>query len=140
MFKTGLLQIASLQRTANYLACHEQGVVHAGLVTEVPANFRVYILEYMAHLSLQDWKAVGNDFVNLQFVAPGSMHPNDIPGLMDAVGGVLEVLMLGGGAKNLENIRDKNLLDNVGLDPGEMDNAGFMDGFATVRIGTAVLV
>lgn len=162
--------------------------MHAGLVTEVPANFRVYILEYMAHLSLQDWKAVGNDFVNLQFVAPGSMHPNDIPGLMDAVGGVLEVLMLGGGAKNLENIRvrtphpftravvmnwwewggqlerlqqrrgdgprwmhagshpcaslpspdgavlqDKNLLDNVGLDPGEMDQAGFMDGFATVR-------
>lgn len=83
----------------------EHKVVHAGLVTEVPANFRVYILEYMAHLSLQDWKAVGQDFVNLQFVAPGSMHPNDIPGLMDAVGGVLEVLMLGGGAKNLENIR-----------------------------------
>jgi hypothetical protein len=154
----------------------------------------VYILEYMAHLSLQDWKAVGNDFVNLQFIAPGSMHPNDIPGLMDAVGGVLEVLMLGGGAKSLANIRvcfalmslnvasplvgitndeshqehsdnehkkrcksllckhlqlrevigiephrngshvqDKNLLDNVGLDPGEMDSAGFMDGFATVR-------
>ena len=63
--------------------------MNAGLVTEVPSNFRVYILEYMAHLSLQDWKAVGDDFVNLQFVAPGSMHPNDIPGLMDAVGGCL---------------------------------------------------
>ena len=94
---------------------HEHEVVHAGLVTEVPANFRVYILEYMAHLSLQDWKAVGQDFVNLQFVAPGSMHPNDIPGLMDAVGGVLEVLMLGGGAKNLENIRVYSLPRPGGL-------------------------
>jgi hypothetical protein len=82
----------------------------AGLVTEVPANFRVYILEYMAHLSLQDWKAVGDDFVNLQFIAPGSKHPNEIPGLMDAVGAVLEVLMLGGGAKSLENIRVRSAL------------------------------
>lgn len=59
----------------------------------------------MAHLSLKDWKAVGNDFVNLQFIAPGSMHPNDIPGLMDAVGAVLEVLMLGGGAKHLGSLK-----------------------------------
>ena len=89
--------------------------MNAGLVTEVPSNFRVYILEYMAHLSLQDWKAVGDDFVSLQIVAPGSMHPNDIPGLMDAVGSVLEVLMLGGGAKNLENIRVYSLPRPGGL-------------------------
>jgi hypothetical protein len=102
-------------------------------VTEVPAKFRVFILEYMAHLSLKDWRAVGQDFVNLQFVAPGSMHPNDVPGLMDAVWAVLDILMQGGGAKNLDALQNKELVDQVGLDTTNLDEAGFMDGFATVR-------
>ena len=76
----------------------------AGLVTEVPERFRVFILEYMAHLSLKDWQAVGQDFVNLQFIAEGSMHPNDVPGLMDSVGVVLEALMTGGGLSAMEGM------------------------------------
>lgn len=74
-------------------------------MTEVPQQFRVYILEYMAHLSLKDWRGVGQDFVNLEFVAPGSVHPNDVPGLMDSVGVLLDVLMGGGGAKNLDQLQ-----------------------------------
>lgn len=78
---------------------------HAGLVTEVPQRFRVFILEYMAHLSLKDWQGVGQDFVNLEFVVPGSVHPNAVPGLMDSVGVLLEILMAGGGAKNLDKLQ-----------------------------------
>lgn len=77
----------------------------AGLVTEVPPKFRVYILEYMAHLSLKDWQGVGQDFVNLEFVAPGSVHPNSVPGLMDSVGVLLGILMDGGGAANLDKLQ-----------------------------------
>jgi hypothetical protein len=60
---------------------------------------------YMAHLSLKDWRAVGDDFVKLQFVAEGSMHPNDVPGLMDSVGVLLDILMSGGGAANLDKLQ-----------------------------------
>lgn len=81
------------------------GRAAAGLVTEVPPQFRVYILEYMAHLSLKDWQGVGQDFVNLEFVAPGSVHPNSVPGLMDSVGVLLGVLMDGGGAANLDKLQ-----------------------------------
>ena len=77
----------------------------AGLVTEVPEKFRVYILEYMAHLSLKDWRAIGNDFVKLQFVTEDSVHPNDVPGLMDSVGVILDLLMLGGGMSSLDNVQ-----------------------------------
>lgn len=71
-------------------------------MTEVPEKFRIYILEYMAHLSLKDWRAVGDDFVKLQFIEEGSMHPNDVPGLMDSVGAVLEILMAGGGMQPMD--------------------------------------
>lgn len=74
-------------------------------MTSVPPKFRVYILEYMAHLSLKDWAAVGDDFVKLGFVADGSKNPNEIPGLMDSVGVLLDVLMAGGGAKNLNVVK-----------------------------------
>lgn len=77
----------------------------AGLVTEVPAKLRVYILEYMAHLSLKDWQAVGDDFVKLQFVAEGSKHPNEVPGLMDSVGVILDLLMGGGGMQSLDKVK-----------------------------------
>ena len=74
-------------------------------MTEVPEKFRIYILEYMAHLSLKDWRAVGDDFVKLQFVAEGSVHPNNVPGLMDSVGVILELLMTGGGMQSLDGVK-----------------------------------
>lgn len=77
----------------------------AGLVTEVPAKLRIYILEYMAHLSLKDWKAVGDDFVKLQFVAEDSKNPNEVPGLMDSVGVILDLLMGGGGMQSLDKVK-----------------------------------
>eukprot|EP00892_Ulva_mutabilis_P008423 jgi/Ulvmu1/5953/UM026_0075.1 len=132
LLESGLLHAdphpGNLIRTPDGRIC----ILDFGLVTEVPQQFRVYILEYMAHLSLKDWQGVGQDFVNLEFVAPGSVHPNAVPGLMDSVGILLEVLMGGGGAKNLDKLQNKELVDMVGLDPADLDDAGFMDGFASV--------
>lgn len=104
----------------------------AGLVTQLPPGLRVALLEYMAHLSMKDWEALGNDFVKLQFVTEDSSNPNEVPGLMDSVGALMEVLMAGGGAVNLSPDKTRELVDMVGLDPADLEDGGFMEGFATV--------
>jgi len=104
----------------------------AGLVTEVPSNLRVALLEYMFHLSVKDWVALGNDFVELGFVTESSCNPNEVPGLMQSVGALMEVLMAGGGAVNLDPTKTRELVDMVGLDPNDLEDGGFMNGFASV--------
>jgi hypothetical protein len=86
------------------ISCREQSDL-AGLVTEVPEKFRIYILEYMAHLSLRDWHAIGDDFVKLQFLDETSAHPNSVPGLMDSVGVILDLLISGGGMASLDKVK-----------------------------------
>lgn len=132
LLDTGLLHAdphpGNLIRTPDGRIC----ILDYGLVTEVPPNLRVALLEYMAHLSMKDWRALGDDFVTLQFVTEDSVNPNEIPGLMDSVGALMEVLMAGGGAVNLDPTKTRELVDMVGLDPSELEEGGFMEGFASV--------
>ncbi len=71
LLETGLLHAdphpGNLLRTADGKIC----VLDFGLMTEVAPERRIALVEYIAHLSVQDWNGVARDLVNLGFTPEG---------------------------------------------------------------------
>ena len=57
----------NLLRTADGKIC----ILDFGLMTEVAPERRIALVEYIAHLSVQDWNGVAKDLVNLGFTPEG---------------------------------------------------------------------
>lgn len=57
----------NLLRTADGKLC----ILDFGLMTEVEMERRLALVEYIAHLSVQDWQGVARDLVNLGFTPEG---------------------------------------------------------------------
>ncbi len=64
---------------------------------EVPRDYSLALMEYIAHLSVGDWNALADDLVNLGFVDDIS----DREKLVGPLGSILTQLTQGGGAKNI---------------------------------------
>lgn len=60
----------NLLRTADGKIC----ILDFGLMTEVAPERRIALVEYIAHLSVQDWNGVAKDLVNLGFTPEGTPH------------------------------------------------------------------
>ena len=71
LLETGLLHAdphpGNLLRTADGKIC----ILDFGLMTEVAPERRIALVEYIAHLSVQDWNGVAKDLVNLGFTPEG---------------------------------------------------------------------
>lgn len=71
LLETGLLHAdphpGNLLRTADGKIC----ILDFGLMTEVAPERRIALVEYIAHLSVQDWNGVARDLVNLGFTPEG---------------------------------------------------------------------
>ena len=63
----GCLHTGNLLRTADGKIC----ILDFGLMTEVAPERRIALVEYIAHLSVQDWNGVAKDLVNLGFTPEG---------------------------------------------------------------------
>ncbi|CAL8467304.1 g6841 [Coccomyxa elongata] len=104
LLETGLLHAdphpGNLLRTADGRIC----ILDFGLMTEVAPERRLALVEYIAHLSVQDWAGVARDLVNLGFTPEGAPDPGEA-GLVEPLGAVLMELSKGGGAKGI-NIDD----------------------------------
>ncbi|EIE22124.1 ABC1-domain-containing protein [Coccomyxa subellipsoidea C-169] len=104
LLETGLLHAdphpGNLLRTADGRIC----ILDFGLMTEVAPERRLALVEYIAHLSVQDWAGVAKDLVNLGFTPEGAPDPGEA-GLVEPLGAVLSQLSAGGGAKGI-NIDD----------------------------------
>ncbi|CAL5225145.1 g7925 [Coccomyxa viridis] len=104
LLETGLLHAdphpGNLLRTADGKIC----ILDFGLMTEVAPERRIALVEYIAHLSVQDWNGVAKDLVNLGFTPEGGPDPGEA-GLVGPLGEVLTQLSKGGGAKGI-NIDD----------------------------------
>ncbi len=57
----------NLLRTADGKIC----ILDFGLMTEVAPERRIALVEYISHLSVQDWGGVAKDLVNLGFTPEG---------------------------------------------------------------------
>jgi hypothetical protein len=73
LLETGLLHAdphpGNLLRTADGKIC----ILDFGLMTEVEPERRLALVEYIAHLSVQDWRGVAKDLVNLGFAPKGAL-------------------------------------------------------------------
>ena len=65
------LRAGNLLRTADGKIC----ILDFGLMTEVAPERRIALVEYIAHLSVQDWNGVAKDLVNLGFTPEGKTQP-----------------------------------------------------------------
>ncbi|GIL59707.1 hypothetical protein Vafri_14435 [Volvox africanus] len=86
-------------------------VLDFGLMTEVTPEQRLALVEYIAHLSTQDWGKLAVDLQTLGFI-PKSVDPSEA-GLVEPLGRVMSQLVGGGGAAKV-NI-DKVTADLEGL-------------------------
>ena len=72
LLETGLLHAdphpGNLLRTADGKIC----ILDFGLMTEVAPERRIALMEYIAHLSVQDWNGVAKDLVHLGFTPEGT--------------------------------------------------------------------
>ncbi|GLI70240.1 hypothetical protein VaNZ11_015086 [Volvox africanus] len=71
-------------------------VLDFGLMTEVTPEQRLALVEYIAHLSTQDWRKLAVDLQTLDFI-PKSVDPSEA-GLVEPLGRVMSQLVGGGGA------------------------------------------
>ena len=78
LLETGLLHAdphpGNLLRTADGKIC----ILDFGLMTEVAPERRIALVEYIAHLSVQDWNGVAKDLVNLGFTPEGALSVSRI--------------------------------------------------------------
>ena len=63
----GSWHAGNLLRTADGKIC----ILDFGLMTEVAPERQIALVEYIAHLSVQDWNGVAKDLVNLGFTPEG---------------------------------------------------------------------
>jgi aarF domain-containing kinase len=49
-------------------------ILDFGLMTEVSEDQRIALVEYIAHLTVEDWEGVANDLVKLGGWRPAQMH------------------------------------------------------------------
>lgn len=89
LLETGLLHAdphpGNLLRTADGKIC----ILDFGLMTEVAPERRIALVEYIAHLSVQDWNGVARDLVNLGFTPEGESVINIASDLHQACSYVL---------------------------------------------------
>mmetsp|Transcript_29808 Transcript_29808/g.75049 ORF Transcript_29808/g.75049 Transcript_29808/m.75049 type:complete len:402 (+) Transcript_29808:1-1206(+) len=76
-----------------------------GLITEVDAETRVTLVEFIAHMQTEDWARVADDLMALGFVAPEGGSPRD-QGLVEPLGKILGQLTRVGGDSgvNIEKV------------------------------------
>ncbi|KAL4854874.1 Protein ACTIVITY OF BC1 COMPLEX KINASE 3 [Chlorella vulgaris] len=72
-------------------------ILDHGLIQEVPADYSLALLEYIAHLSVGDWDSLADDLVALGFVD----SIQDKGKLVGPLGIILTELSAGGGAKKV---------------------------------------
>lgn len=72
-------------------------ILDYGLVTTIPPDTSLALVEYIAHLSIGDWPSVAEDLVKLGFIPEDAPDPRT-SGLAEPLGRVLEQLVVGGGA------------------------------------------
>ncbi|KAK9843545.1 hypothetical protein WJX81_008125 [Elliptochloris bilobata] len=105
LLETGLLHAdphpGNLIRTPEGRIC----ILDFGLMTEVPPERAQALVEYIAHLSVEDFEAVVmHDLPALGFIPPGAPDPV-ASGLVAPLGSILRQLSQGGGAAGI-NIDD----------------------------------
>ncbi|KXZ45805.1 hypothetical protein GPECTOR_50g599 [Gonium pectorale] len=71
-------------------------VLDFGLMTEITPEQRLALVEYIAHLSTQDWEALAGDLQTLGFIPPEV--DTRAAGLVEPLGRVMVQLVGGGGA------------------------------------------
>ncbi|GIM09389.1 hypothetical protein Vretimale_13253, partial [Volvox reticuliferus] len=86
-------------------------VLDFGLMTEVTPEQRLALVEYIAHLSTQDWGKLAVDLQTLGFI-PKSVDPSEA-GLVEPLGRVMSQLVGGGGAAKVN-------IDKVTVDLEEL--------------------
>eukprot|EP00775_Hariotina_reticulata_P007498 gene7498-7708_t len=100
LLDTGLLHAdphpGNLIRTADGKIC----VLDFGLMTEVTAEQRIALVEYISHLTTQDWENVARDLQTLGFIPADAGDPVAM-GMAEPLGRILVQLSGGGGATKL---------------------------------------
>ncbi|KAI7839911.1 hypothetical protein COHA_006391 [Chlorella ohadii] len=73
-------------------------ILDHGLIQEIPDDYAVSLLEYIAHLSVGDWDSLADDLVALGFLEG---IQGDREALVEPLGIILTQLSAGGGAKKV---------------------------------------
>ncbi|KAJ9524327.1 hypothetical protein QJQ45_008527 [Haematococcus lacustris] len=99
LLETGLLHAdphpGNLMRTADGKIV----ILDFGLITEVSEDQRIALVEFIAHLTVEDWEGVALDLVKLGFM-PDGMPPEILPHIAPVMEKVMGQLVKGGGLRN----------------------------------------
>ncbi|KAF6265823.1 hypothetical protein COO60DRAFT_1633263 [Scenedesmus sp. NREL 46B-D3] len=128
LLDTGLLHAdphpGNLIRTTDGKIC----VLDFGLMTEVTPEQRIALVEYIAHLSIQDWENVARDLQTLGFIPADAGDPVAM-GMAQPLGNILVQLSGGGGAAKL----------NIDAVMGELEDLGSRYPFRIPPFFTLIL-
>jgi len=72
-------------------------ILDFGLVTEITDDQKYGMIESIAHLIHRDYAQIGDDFVKLDFIPPGT----DVEPIVPALSRVFDAALSGGGAKSI---------------------------------------
>ncbi|KAL0055837.1 hypothetical protein WJX82_004897 [Trebouxia sp. C0006] len=100
LLETGFLHAdphpGNLIRTPEGQIC----ILDFGLMTEVTPKQSLALVEYIAHLSVEDWNGIARDLRKLGFVPADAPEMAEL-GLIAPLGNILSQLSQGGGAKGI---------------------------------------
>ncbi|KAL3139585.1 hypothetical protein ABBQ38_003904 [Trebouxia sp. C0009 RCD-2024] len=100
LLETGFLHAdphpGNLIRTPQGQIC----ILDFGLMTEVTPEQSLALVEYIAHLSVEDWDGIARDLRKLGFVPADAPEMAEL-GLVEPLGNILSQLSQGGGAKGI---------------------------------------
>ncbi|GAB5360023.1 hypothetical protein AAMO2058_000591800 [Amorphochlora amoebiformis] len=77
-------------------------ILDFGMTTSVRTDLQYYLLDYIAHLTTEDFSQIPNDLVNLGFVPEGQEQAIRRSGVVEVLTFTLRQLAKGGGAKKTQ--------------------------------------
>jgi predicted unusual protein kinase regulating ubiquinone biosynthesis (AarF/ABC1/UbiB family) len=117
LLDTGVLHCdphkGNLLRTADGRLC----ILDWGMTLDVPSDLQYALLEFIAHINVEDYDAIPQDFINLGF-SPPDVTPERLQqsGITEGLSFAFRQLAAGGGPKKIQERVKQEFLERYGSD------------------------
>mmetsp|Transcript_29999 Transcript_29999/g.73864 ORF Transcript_29999/g.73864 Transcript_29999/m.73864 type:complete len:1055 (+) Transcript_29999:13-3177(+) len=121
LLDTGLLHCdphpGNLMRTTD----GRLAILDWGMTVEVAEDLQYTLLEYIAHLTAENWQAVPYDLIKLGFVPEGREEEFTRAGVIEVLSILFKQLAEGGGPKQIKKRMEEQIKEEFGVDISGME-------------------